>query len=156
MGFQLCCGQLQAASLIPAGPPAAFFTNVASKLLRSELNLDLNQIQVYPTNQYTPAVHRLLQVAANLYDATTNRCFAGPCSAPYCPSVFRPLFRRLDSTAGPEIFIIGYREVQGTELADSLTAPPMVYPEDGVDSALEIPPVGTSESPTERAEPLVG
>ena len=45
--------------------PSNFFTNVASRLLSSQLNVDLNHIQIYPTNQYTPAVHRLLQVTAN-------------------------------------------------------------------------------------------
>src|SRR6185369_15318632 len=39
--------------------PLGFFTNLASRLLQSELNLDLTRIQIYPTNQYTPAVHRL-------------------------------------------------------------------------------------------------
>src|SRR5262249_29876743 len=34
-------------------------------------------VQVWPTNFYTPSVHRLLQLAANIYDATTNRAFAG-------------------------------------------------------------------------------
>lgn len=53
--------------------PHKFFTNVASRLLKSELNLELTRIQVWPTNQYTPAVHRLLQISANLLDATTNR-----------------------------------------------------------------------------------
>src|SRR5438552_7895680 len=62
-----------AAVTIRLDSPTDFFTNVAARLLRSELNLDLNQLQVYPTNQYTPSVHRLLQVTANLYDSTTNR-----------------------------------------------------------------------------------
>src|SRR3974377_85475 len=52
-------------------PPISFFTNIASRLLRSAIGLDLGRIQIYPTNQYTPAVHRALQVAANLYDAST-------------------------------------------------------------------------------------
>src|SRR5690349_6192790 len=66
---------LRAAQRISTDSPSGFFTNVASRLLRSELNLDLNALQIYPTNQYTPAAHRLLQVAANLYDCTTNRAF---------------------------------------------------------------------------------
>ncbi len=44
-------------------------------------NVNLGQIEIYPTNQYTPAVQRLLQVAANVYDATTTNQY---------PSVFRP------------------------------------------------------------------
>jgi hypothetical protein len=56
-------------------------------LLKSELNLDLNKLQVYPTNYYTPSVHRLLQVAANLYDCTTNRALGLTPEYPFCPSV---------------------------------------------------------------------
>ena len=73
-----------------------FFTNVASRLLTSQLNVNLHEIQIYPTNHYTPAVHRLLQVAANVYDATTTNFY---------PSVFRPVFRK---DWNGSVFIIGY------------------------------------------------
>src|SRR5262245_49861117 len=69
------------------GNPTSFFTNVASRFL-ADMNVDLNHIQIYPTNEYTPAVHRLLQLSANLYDATTNRFIdGGPTNY---PTVFRP------------------------------------------------------------------
>jgi hypothetical protein len=67
--------QLSIATFATAGPvfdtstPVSFFTNVASRLLASELKVNLSRIQVYPTNQYTPSVHRLLQVTANILDA---------------------------------------------------------------------------------------
>jgi hypothetical protein len=93
--------------------PIGFFTNLASRLLQSELNLSLTRIQIYPTNQYTPAVHRLLQVTANLYDATTNRTDGGP---PYLPTVFRQVF----TNDGGSIFIAGFVEVTNT---DFLSAP---------------------------------
>jgi hypothetical protein len=48
---------------------------------------------------YTPAVNRLLQVAANVYEATTD--------SPY-PTVFRPLFT---ATVGGDLFISGYTNV---------------------------------------------
>jgi hypothetical protein len=80
--------------------PRSFFTNVANCLLSAEFNLSLTQIQVYPNNQYTPAVHRLLQVTANIYDATSTNFY---------PSVFRPLFST-DST-GTNVFITGYQQV---------------------------------------------
>lgn len=73
---------------IDTSDPAAFFTDVAGRLLRAELNLDLQRIQIYPTNQYMPVVQRLLQLTANLYDATTNRAVT---DYPFVPSVFRPL-----------------------------------------------------------------
>ena len=44
---------------------------------------NLANIQIYPTNQYTSEVHRLLQLAANFYDVNSPTIF---------PSVFRPTF----------------------------------------------------------------
>ena len=79
--------------------PAAFFTNVASRLLSSELNVNLGRIEIYPTNQYTPSVHRLLQVTANILDAQNTNFY---------PSVFRPLFSK---DASNDIFITGYQQV---------------------------------------------
>ena len=88
--------------------PVGFFTNVASRLLSSELNLDLTHIQIYPTNQYTPSVHRLLQVTANIYDATTTNFY---------PSVFRPLFTR--DLAG-NVFVTGYTNVPSVSGANDI------------------------------------
>ena len=66
------------------------------------MDVDLTHIQVYPTNQYTPAVHRLLQVAANIYEATSTN--------PY-PTVFRPLFSRDAGGLGSNLFISGFTNV---------------------------------------------
>jgi hypothetical protein len=80
--------------LIPARPivaqiatpdPVNFFTNLSSRLLQKELGLPLTQIQIHPTNQYTPAVHRLLQVTANLWESITDEPEG-------LPTVFRPRF----------------------------------------------------------------
>ena len=57
--------------------------------------LNTSYIPIAPTNYYSPAVHRLLQLAANMYDASTNSFY---------PSVFQP---RFDPTRQ---FIIGYEE----------------------------------------------
>jgi hypothetical protein len=89
---------------ITTDSPIGFFTNVASCLLSAELNVDLHRIQIYPTNQYTPAVHRLLQVAANIYDATTNRFND---DYPHLPTVFRPQF----GTIGNAVYITNFVEV---------------------------------------------
>lgn len=93
-----------AAPILDTGNPLGFFTNVASRLLTSQLNLDLTRIQVYPTNQYTPAVHRLLQVAANVYDATTTNFY---------PSVFRPIFSCDQNGFGTNVFVSGYIYLSG-------------------------------------------
>ncbi|MCX6913125.1 MAG: hypothetical protein NT167_08780, partial [Verrucomicrobia bacterium] len=61
LGSWLCLSGLavQGGPLISTESPIGFFTNVANRLLQSQLNLSLNRIQLYPTNQYTPSVHRL-------------------------------------------------------------------------------------------------
>jgi hypothetical protein len=93
--------------------PLDFFTNTANRLLANAgYNFTVTNIQVYPTNFYTPSVHRLLQVAANIYDATTNRTTLS--GYPYLPSVFRPIFRK---TADNLTIIAGYQEVVDTSLA---------------------------------------
>jgi hypothetical protein len=129
--------------------PTGFFTNVAARLLSSELNLPLSHIQVYPTNEYTPAVHRLLQLAANLYDATTNRSVLT--AYPYLPSVFRPLFRRDTNGA---VWIAGYREVTDARMADAATAPMMVDLENDT-NRLDILPAATPFDPDDQNEPMV-
>jgi len=106
--------------LDPANP-TGFFTIVATALFQQMDLHDFNgnlvtvtNIPIYedPTqfggtniNYYTPAVHRILQLAANIFDATTNR-FIGGGPTNY-PTVFRPIFRSHNGIAT----IIGYQEV---------------------------------------------
>lgn len=135
--------------------PATFFTNTAIKLLANAgytigtngylTNLHLLvadasgrvslQIPVWPVNYYTPSVHRLFQLAANIYDATTNRAFVANQTNRFCPTAFRPLFHweTVDTGRGTKtnaVFITGYREV--TNHLDWLiprAAPPMIQVE---------------------------
>ena len=103
-----------------AWSPLDFFTNAAAAMFR-QMNLrDFNgnlvtvtNIPIYEDpvtghtnlNYYTPAVHRVLQMAANIFDATTNRFIvSGPTNY---PSVFRPVFR----SANGVVYIAGYQEV---------------------------------------------
>lgn len=87
----------------PDQTPIFFFTNLANRLLQLHSpDLHTGQIQIFPTNRYTPEVQRSLQLAANIYDATTNR----GASYPYYPSVFRPLF----TNENGNIFITGFVE----------------------------------------------
>jgi hypothetical protein len=86
--------------------PIDFFTNAANRLFASAgLNFDATRIQIWPTNYYTPSVHRLLQLAANIYDATSDRTNLS--AYPYLPSVFKPLF----FNTGTNVIISGYQEV---------------------------------------------
>ena len=89
------------AGAVQSETPLGFFTNVSARLLRTQLGADLHHIPVYPTNGYTPSLHRLLQVSANLYDSTTTNWY---------PTIFRPTF----GTDGSNIFINGFEEVDAT------------------------------------------
>jgi hypothetical protein len=95
----LLAGMPAKATPFSAAGPDCFFTTVASRLLFSEMGLSLGQIQVYPTNQYTPAVHRLLQVTANIYDVTSTN---------YFPAVYRPVF---SVDASNDVWLAGYTNV---------------------------------------------
>jgi hypothetical protein len=84
-----------------AGDPLAFFTTVADKMLRGTFPFGVTNIPVCSNGVYvyTPAVQRLLQLSANIYDAANTNFF---------PEVFRPLFGK---DASSNIFIIGYLQV---------------------------------------------
>lgn len=76
----------------------------------------ITNIPVYVNGQfvYTPAVNRLLQLAANIYDATTNTMTS--VNSNY-PSVFRPIFwvtRQYNTNLGEyfnNVYIKGYQYV---------------------------------------------
>ena len=106
--------------------PIQFFTNAADRLLRTYYptnfavimdgrivvtNININFIPIYPVNYYTPGVHRLLQLAANMYDATTNKSVPLPGLPIDYPSVFRPFFANATSAGGTNlVYIGGYTE----------------------------------------------
>ncbi len=106
-----------------------FFTNAVDRLLAEYsaqwlTDNPTNYIATFGTNQpirmgsipvwvnaatnrwaYTPSVHRLLQIAANIIDARTNRAnFLGGADF---PTVFRPVFR----VAGGNVYITTFRQV---------------------------------------------
>lgn len=146
------------AAVVTDFSPTGFFTNVADRLLRSELSqyhLSLTNIPIYPTNRYTPAVHRLLQVTANLYDSTTNRILGLTPEYPYCPSVFRPIFRRVGDPTNGSIVIAGYREVVDASMANPTLAPAMVSLDQPNPPLLLFPPYGVAFSALEKNEPMV-
>ncbi len=75
------------------------------------------QIQIWPTNLYTASVHRMLQLAANIYDATT----INSSGYPDLPSVFQPIF---NSDAFGNIYIVNYRLITDGSLAGLSGRPP--------------------------------
>jgi len=99
-----------------------FFTNAAAAMFQ-QMNLrdfrgnlvTVTNIPFYEdpvvtgiTNQnyYTPAVHRVLQLAANIVDATITNRFVGSGPTNF-PSVFRPIFSVHNGVA----YVSGYTEV---------------------------------------------
>lgn len=109
--------------------PIDFFVNAANRLLENAgYNFTVTNIPLSPTNFYTPNVHRLLQLAANLYDATTNQTIAGLRTAgPQPPTIFQPTFRSEPiTTGGPgrsnQVYISGYREVGDLSILNLGTA----------------------------------
>lgn len=118
----------QAATLAPWPDAQSFFTVAADIMLRNYTTNWINANHFAYTNTfgasttnafgitkipvmvngqftYTPAVHRLLQLAANIYDATTNS--VDPVTKAIYPSVFQPIFTNYNGN----IYIVGYTNV---------------------------------------------
>jgi len=122
--------------LVPWTNSLAFFTNAAESLLRSQnfritnydnfgniiltnpvsyIHFGVTNIPVYSSNnpsiRYTEQLHRMLQLAANIYDATrtyTNTLL----EALPVPSVFRPLFFTTNYGGTNQVlYIVGYAKV---------------------------------------------
>lgn len=90
----------------------AMFRQVAGRLFSTDHRIGSDgqlithtNILVWPTNDYDAAVHRVLQVAANVVDATTNRGDAYP----HFPSVFRPYLRRESVAGRTNVYVAGYQ-----------------------------------------------
>jgi hypothetical protein len=117
-------------------PATLFFTNVADRLLRSyttewlqadyanytntfkiDQPFGVTGIPVYVNGQmaYVPAVQRILQMAANIWDAKTNRYDSGG----VYPTVFAPL----TAISNSAVYITGYREVSFID--DLPSVPPL-------------------------------
>jgi hypothetical protein len=129
-----------------AWTPLAFFTNAADRLLRAytvywstgtnnyagftnTFSADvtnafgITNIPVWVDGRfvYTPAVNRLLQLAANIYDATTTN---------YYPDVFRPIFTAVTNNGFVNVFITGY--TTNVPTTDPLNDPQMTPPIDAM------------------------
>ncbi|HTB85819.1 MAG TPA: hypothetical protein VK742_19400 [Candidatus Sulfotelmatobacter sp.] len=81
-------------------------------------------VQVNGQFVYSPAINRLLQLAANLYDASTNAAYPNP---GFFPSVFRPTFLVTNQNGIRNVYINGYQQVTGVsgtsdpQLVNSIT-----------------------------------
>ncbi len=131
----LLAGNLHAAPGFDTSSPVNYFSSIANRFFITQTNfiiplpwpvfvpgvgfqnglptnISTGFIPVYPTNYYTPSVHRILQLSANVYDASTNKTSAAPDDFDY-PSVFWPVFGANFTTdpTQPNIWIKGYVEV---------------------------------------------
>ena len=99
-------------TLNPADP-LGFFTTLADKMLRNTFSFGVTNIPVYVNGQfvYTPAVNRVLQLAANVYDASTNSFY---------PDVFRPIF---EHDASGNVFIVGYTNLSSSSGPNTVSGP---------------------------------
>ena len=100
--------------------PIDFFMQAGDRLLAEgaprmadNKSLSVTNIPIWPTNYYSASVHRMLQLAANVYDATTNRVVAqsSPRSQIGLPTIFRPLVNK----QGTNVFIVGYEQLRTLE-----------------------------------------
>lgn len=88
------------------------FYMIADRAMRQQYtNVSFRNIQVWPVNQYNGAIHRILQLSANICDSITNE----GTSYPYLPSVYRPVF----TNASDKIYIIGYVKETGTNFLNN-------------------------------------
>lgn len=125
--------------LPPDQVDVVFFTNAVDRLLAEYsaqwlADNPTNYIATFGTNEpirmgsipvwvntatnrwaYKPSVHRLLQIAANLVDARTNR--ANAFGGADFPTVFRPVFR----VAGGNVYIATFRQVTDADLILGIT-----------------------------------
>jgi hypothetical protein len=120
----------------------AFFDYAADALLRSQefvltnqfvgnntysnayIHFGINQIPVYnSTNasvRYNAHIHRMLQLAANIYDASQYRTVQSNMSPNHVhyPSVFRPLFYVTNANGAQLLYITGFtNDVDNAQLA---------------------------------------
>ena len=118
------------------GGALGFFTNAAESLLRSQnfritnydtlgnplsvayIHFGVTNIPIYssfggivnPSIRYTEQIHRMLQLAANIYDATRTDTVVPTGQLPH-PSVFRPIFRTTNYGGTNQVLIAGYASV---------------------------------------------
>jgi hypothetical protein len=96
------------------------------------VSFGITDIPVYVNGRfvYTSAINRVLQEAANIYDATTNNSFGGPHD---WPDVFRPTFSVVrDQNGFTNVYINGYEQVTSVRGASD---PQLFLPVDATDLA---------------------
>ena len=83
-------------------------------------------VLMYGQFVYSSAVNRVLQLAANIYDATTNSFY---------PSVFRPTFLVTNESGFRNVYINGYEQIEFSGTPSTIVAP-LDMPVDVTDTRL--------------------
>jgi hypothetical protein len=108
-----------------ASDPVGFFSSVADKTLRSTFSFGVTNIPVCSNGVfvYSPAVQRILQLSANVYDASNTNFF---------PTVFRPVFWVTNESGCTNVYVNGYENVSQYSSNNTLTIglPPLDPPVD--------------------------
>ncbi|MBI3882317.1 MAG: hypothetical protein HY301_19950 [Verrucomicrobia bacterium] len=107
--------------------PEEFFHVVGDRLLRSYTNFGIDGIPVYLSanngaNRYTPRVHQILQIAANIFDAGTNNSVL----TPDWPTIYRPVFLSVANGTNYDVFVNGYT-TNVSPLFDQIKYPTNAY-----------------------------
>src|SRR5439155_12822777 len=127
-------GGLSATNYVSWTNAVEFFTNAVIKLISQEFQTNATALNIlvatngnshyYVTNAllgtniarpfYSARMHQLLQIAANIYDATRGSRDGE--TYPYRPSVFRPILeQRNDGTNGNNIYIANFERISDFE-----------------------------------------
>jgi hypothetical protein len=109
-----------------------FYTNGTGMTTIPLISITNIPVYVNGVNVYSSAIQRVLQLAANMYDATTNNSAGG---AHDWPDVFRPTFFR---DANGNVFIDGYEQIQSVSFPADFSVPPLDPPVDVTSNALAI------------------
>jgi hypothetical protein len=99
------------------------FTNIiTSQWTTNYLPFGIGNIPVLVNNQfvYSSAVNRLLQLAANIYDATTNRYYDNSLPLTPLPTFFQPVFGKVINGLNTDVYITNF--VEFTEPGANLTS----------------------------------
>ncbi|MBL9173903.1 MAG: hypothetical protein JNL10_10245 [Verrucomicrobiales bacterium] len=92
--------------------PEGLRTNVPGLAIHGPVTIQSGTARIRTNHVYDAQVHRLLQVAANIYDARTNRFIGSAADRIAYPTVFRPLFYRDERT--PDLLRLhSYQEILG-------------------------------------------
>jgi hypothetical protein len=114
-------------------------TNIGTLISPTNIpvSFGITDIPVLVSNQfvYSSAIQRVLQLAANIYDATTNNTAV---MGRNYPSVFRPIFWVTNENGFRDVFITNYEQIVSSAQPDNPLAQPVDVTSNIVGSATRV------------------